>query len=406
MASKSASMIEQLLREIGARNKFAEIAETPTSHPVGDTPGGVVKTPSEEDSENNKALKAVAGPAAVKGAGDATVAPPAEGGNLQVGTIKKPTGEDPENETPKKMVVSDPGTSHPAKSDSSAPGVAKFAYTKAASTVDLATTLKAHADAIVAALVVEKAANQAATPVTAAQQLPADVARQSGWELAGLAAGDQEQFDKVAIDNLVREEVAGIIKAGQDDAMGLLAELHRLSQPARPATKAAASCGGGSTPVSKKKPTAKMAGEDEGGEEPEEESEPAEPAEPAPEGPPSGGGGGEGGGAGGGAGMAELEQIMASMGITPEDLIMALSEGGGGGAGAGGGAPPAAAEAGGGAGMMPPPPGGGMEVTASQRTKQAAANTSGKPGVARGGVKTADRMKHVIGDMNRRGPAA
>lgn len=255
---------------------------------------------------------------------------------IQVGTNKQPTGEDPSNETNSaKAGKKDPGSDHPARSDNSSLDGHKYAN---ASLEKLASSLHECGNQLVAQI-----AHLAWTAKKAEEEGPhgeehekketpeeekAEHKEAADPELVQLVGRDLAAVmsNKQATDAMVYESLNGIIKAASlkgdllsEYLIGHMAELQKqaegdMMQEAMTADAPPASDGGGLP----------MGGGDEA-------------AMAAM--------GGAGGG-GGDAEIAELVDVLKQMGVTPEDLEQALAQEGGEG-GEGGeepAAPPAAPE--------------------------------------------------------------
>ncbi len=234
------------------------------------------------------------------------------------------------------------------------------------------------------------AASQAGTKQASAPASGIDprLAAQAGFELAGLVNGT---WDKKAADAFVQGKTVEIIKQASDRADLFIHYANNFIKAAEgegeetPDPTAGAE-GGGKPPA--------PGGEAGGGE--GDMMAALGGGEGADAGGGMGGAGGMGGGAGGGEDpeAIELAHILASLGVTPEQLEQAMAQqaaGGAGGAGGGmggdpmggGGAPPPggggdpmAAMGGGGA---PPPPGGGGAPPPPGMEVQAAAGARKQP---------------------------
>lgn len=406
-ARGTVATIEQFLSTVGM-DKAAEAHTEPgskggeTSHPVKDVDDRTeTATEGERSAENERDVKEDQGEAGVdstpeakaaslmnnvarlarptKRAGDGPASSPGSAADdqVQIGTNKQPTGDDPSVETASvKGGKNDPGSAHPARTDNDALEGGKYAYDvntpwekTAAMLTDVGNELCALIHVIQQG---EPAAVKRAADAAPAQQAfdPA-LARQAGWELAGLQDGT---LDKRAADAMVEATIAEIIKVASADGDRTVEFLDAYTKaaagendPGDP-TQPPAGDGGGD-------PAAMMGGAgQQGGMDPTMGG--------APPGGPPGAPGGDGDGDEGGAGgemisVDQVAQLLASLGIPPEKLeaAMAGAQGGpppdGGAPDAGGGAPPAPAGAAGGAPGAP-----GMEVAASDRTKKAAQKTA------------------------------
>jgi hypothetical protein len=346
----------------------------------------------------------VAGRFAKKAEGGAVQSPgSAADDHIQMGTNVQATGDDPANETGKaKGGKEDPGSTHPARTDNTSLEGGKYAYDANTPIEKLAADFREISEQFCAIVALDghptrstiktAGAKPAAQPQT---RLDPEMAKQAGWELAGLLNGT---LDKQAADQMVEGAIADVIKAASDDAdnaaeyyRNFFAEANKQaeedpsSDPSSPgasegAPGASAPPGGGGSPMG-------MPGGGGGGGAPG-------PADP------SGGAGGDPSGAGGDSGMGPeadmFAQVLTVLGISPEQFQQAVQQvegGGAGGAGgamgggdptggmgggdptggmgggappAGGGAPPAGGDPTGGMGGGAPPP--GMEVAAHAKT--------------------------------------
>jgi len=376
-AVQSMRSIDRFLREVAVTEKRAAEANTepgsvggPTEHPVKDVDDSTEDAQEgARSAENSKDVKADLGAASVeskkaaarrarKWADDGkseggAVNPPgtAEQDQLQIGTKKAPTGQDSSVETASvKAEKDDTETSHPASTANSSLDGNKYA--------EMSTSQLAKVAADLGNQLLAQLANSInhSEPKVAESKEAADLAGQAGWELAGLLSGN---FDKQAADTLVQSTLETIIKTAADDAekvAGFWASYNAELRKRAEHDEAAAGPGAAGVP-DEAALMAAMAG-----------------SEGAPEGgmPP----GAEGGG---GEDIEQLAALLDQLGISPEELVAALSEGGGDPAAggdpmAGGGLPPEAM-----AGLPPEAMAGaapGMEVEASAKVagkKQAAA---------------------------------
>lgn len=367
-AKKTAALsVNDFLASIPVIKKAEAITEPgssdgPSSHPTAKAEDHVQTAPEgEQTKENTKQVKEQVGPASVDAikegsvsarankmlslrgkAAEGSVAEPGTEGTaaddqLQIGTKKTPTGEDPQNETG--MTTSgypDPGTAHPAATDNSSLNGGKYAnftqedFTKLSADESIVAFNKL-AEAFFNG--VDQSLNQ---PVaSAASAVPANSAALHAK--AGAAVADaviqQQQLSPQESYELAQHKVASWVSLGLSYG-DLVADF--LDQ----------------------QKTAKLANEMAGGMPPEG---------PGPEEmPPEEGGGGEGGGGGGGGGDIEAElaslspeqlaQLLQQLGVSPEELEGVDAEGGG--------MPPPAPSGGGMGG------GGGMPVMASARAER------------------------------------
>lgn len=379
-AIQSMRTIDRFLQEVAATEKKAAEAHTepgsiggPTEHPVKDVDDSTEEaTEGSRSAENSADVKAdqgapsventsenVAAKKAVDGKSEnGSVNPPgtASADQLQIGTKKEPTGQDPSVETSSaKGGKEDPSeapegtvghSSHPARTNNGELDGLKYAEMDLEQLAKISSDL---ANDLLAAFVKESEScdssegnkgnlkgdqhkldvdNDGKIEGSDLSKLrngksddkeAADVAGQAGWELAGLLNGD---FDKKAADALVRESLVEIIKTASDDAdkvaefldayQSELAKKAEGEMPAGVDPSALMAAGGGG----------------EGGM-PEEA-------------PPMGGGE-----MGGGDDAAQLAAVLESLGITPEELEAAMAaEGGEGGMPEGAPMPEAGPEAG------------------------------------------------------------
>lgn len=391
-AKASMTTIGRFIQEMGQAEKRAAEAHTepgsiggPTSHPVKDVDDNTEEAKEGfRSAENTADVKAeqgkpsvdstsknVAAKKAVDGKSESgSVNPPgtASDDQIQIGTKKEPTGEDPSTETNSAKAEKEDSsgsrlgkTTHPARTNNSELDGFKYAEMATDQLVKLSADLGHNLLAALANATVEPATKSASqedlNKLPKEDKQAADLAGQAGWELAGLLSGD---FDKQAADNLVQESLYEMLKVAHDDADKVAYFVTKFYQQKQANDPMA----GGMPPEA----AGGMPPEAAGGMPPE-----------AAGGPPPGAGGDE-------AALQELQAVLDTLGIGPEELIAALQQGGeGGGAG---GPPPGAGD---GAGATPPAAGGdgdgdeaasdkpGMEVEASDKsgkksTKKAEAN--------------------------------
>jgi hypothetical protein len=394
---ESHRIIDSFIQEVAASEKRASTLSEPgsiggeTTHPIKNVDDRLKPVKEgERSAENEKDVKEDQGKPGVnstpepKAGSDGAVMTPgsAHDDHLNIGLTVQPTGEDSANETEKaKAGKEDPGSTHPARTDNDELDGHKYSSDRLR-LMDYQQLAKTAADlgnGICAALAMQQPPQQPAQQKQAAAQQPQRtaqappvIAHQAGWELAGLASG---QFDKAAADRMVTESLTEMVKVAVDDADDVARYLMAYEKRSNeleaggpppteggdPAALMGMGGGGGMPPGGGGMPPG--GGEDEmmaalGG------------GQPPAGGPPGGGPGGPGGPGGEEAAIAQLESLMQELGITPEELIEALSseEGGGpggpggpgGGAGPTDGPPPGGAPAAG-------PPGGGMETEAFDR---------------------------------------
>ena len=403
-AQESMNTIDKFIREVGATEKLAAEANTEagsvggaTEHPVKDVDDHTdPATEGFRSKENDEDVKKDEGPPSVDNqpiaspektaegkseggaAGDPVQSPgSASDDQIQIGTVKEPTGDDPSVETSSVKAEKDdaggPGgpTAHPANTENSALDGLKYAEAELEEMPleELAKVASGINNAILAELAVhdfnDKAAEASAdvsgsdasdedNPDEPKEAADDNVSAQAGWELAGLLTGD---FDKAAADALVEDTLEDIVKTASDDASRVTSFLvnyqDELSKQAASSQKqaneemlAAMAGGGGGAPpeMGGADPAAMEAVQGMGGGE-----------EIAPEEAPAEGGGD----------VAELAAILEELGISPEELEQAMAAEEAGGLG---GAPEAGPEADLGA---PPEEAAGLEVEAAD--KQAAA---------------------------------
>lgn len=353
--------IDRFLKAVGyseknaAANTEAGSIGGETTHPVKDVDDSTEDaSEGARSAENTADVKADQGPASVENAKKAAAKKRASANKwaaekdptgsaaddqLQIGTNKQPTGEDPSVETSSvKAEKDDVETSHPASTDNSELDGNKYASMSTAELhklsndlgnrvlVSLTKNAEFHDD--------DEEARKSDSDSDSASDImeekgAVDLAGQAGWELAGLLSG---QFDKRAADSLVYSTLSEIIKTANDDADKAAVYLHSYQNELRkqaegeemppemdPSAGGMPPAGGGDE--------AAMAGAMGGGEAPEGE---------------------------GGDDVEQLAAVLDQLGISPEELEAAMagqgSEGGEGGASPmdpsmGGGAPPEMANA-------------------------------------------------------------
>ncbi len=435
-AQVSVATIDSFLNTVGAgmnKSAAAPLSEPgsiggETSHPVKSVDDRLIKAKEgERSAENAKDLKEDQGAVSVDAGGSAKAAsfsllgslakrageianPPgtADEDQLQIGTNKQPTGDDPANETNKaKAGKEDPGSSHPARTDNDSLDGHKYAYDANTSLEKMAADLKSVGEDLCASLEVYTgdAVKQASAqpqgqpqrqPVKqASARLTPELAQQAGWEVAGIV---NKTMDKAAADRMVHAELTSIVKEAFDDASNVAEFMNARRRKQAEDEMMEAGGGGDAGPGP---------GADGGGAGPVPGPESAGGGEGMGGDPMGGMGGGDmGGGAGGAGGGAPptpeaVDAICQELGWDKTELLNALladpAGGGGGGMGAGamgdpsmgaggsadagglggaGGAPPPPGGAGGASppGMPPMPPGGGMEAQASAGRRKVPAN--------------------------------
>ncbi len=375
-AIQSMRTIDRFLQEVAATEKKAAEAHTepgsvggPTEHPVKDVDDSTEEAkegfrsaenaadvkadqgePSVESTSDNVAAKAAEAEAVTGKSEDGAINPPgtASADQLQIGTKKEPTGQDPSSETSSaKGGKEDPGSSHPARTDNGELDSLKYAemqieeLSKLAG--DLANSLlvsfskeaELHGDQHkidvdndgkiegsdlaalrsgdkkeakkedkeafdIAEYNKEKAEKKDSDEECDDEEdkEAADLAGQAGWELAGLLSGD---FDKKAADKLVQGSLVEIIKTASDDADKVAQFLESYNEE-----------------LSKKAEGEMPAGIDPAAMMSAGSPEPA--AMPAEE-------------AGGEGDVEELAAVLESLGISPEELEAAMAAEAGGEAG-------------------------------------------------------------------------
>jgi hypothetical protein len=382
----SINTIEQFLATVGGSVKRAEANteaggyQSGTSHPVKDVDDRTeVAQEGARSAENDKDVKEDQGAVGVNSAATAksardilsglsryaamptynvkrsesAVSTPGSAADdqLQIGTNKQPTGEDPANETNSaKAGKKDSDSAHPARTDNESLDGHKFSYDNYTSLEKLASYMNDIGNELVAQIAhvawTAKKAEDESTHGYAHEKketkkqerlehkeaVDAELAQLVGRDLAGVIS------DKQATDAMVHSVLSDIVKAASLKA-DLLSEYHlahsaelRKQAEADMLQEAVAQGGGGAPPGGMG-----GAGGAPGGNEAEMLAS-------------LGGMGAEGQGGGeGGDEMAKAEQLIEAlkqMGI-PEEEIMALLQGGHGGdegAEAGAGLPPAPSE--------------------------------------------------------------
>jgi hypothetical protein len=432
-AQASLGTINEFLEKVGEEEKAALGSDGPTATSEPGSQGGETEHPVKnvddrleqpadtgdrfaENSSDAKSDDTGQGAPSVDNTSEAKakVAGAKQAGNdegaaaddqLQIGTNVQATGDDPSNETSStKNTKEDDGyegsSSHPARTDNDEIDGHKYARDLSGMSLeklaglmqdagnDLCATIAVGADGQQKQAMKTVESEQGSThkvcpgcggaPCRCGDKeaaARAELAQQAGWDLAGLLTGD---MDKQAADRMVHETISGIIKQASDDADNVIEYLTHYAQTKRAMEDDA------------------MAGAAEA----EEESGPMGGEGPPPEAGGEGGedamaaalGGGapppDAGGAPGGEDPEALLQLLAQLGIPPEQLIQLLQQEGGAEGGMAGGMPPGMGGEGGmppgmggpeGAGGMPPGMGGpegaggmppGMEVAAGDNASQ------------------------------------
>ena len=266
---ESMDTIDKFIREVGAAEKTAAEANSEpgsvggaTEHPVKDVDDSTESADEGFRSEENNAdVKAdegspsvdsqpVAKAPSLAGSSKAAAEGKSEGGaagdpvqspgsasddQIQIGTVKEPTGDDPSVETASvKEEKEDSSTGHPARADNSSLDGLKYAEADLESMPmeELAKIASSLNNAILAELAVHdfhKAADEDEDEddadssdcgvmdisVYADDKEAVDLASQAGAELAGLLTGD---LDKRAVDGIVQSTLEDVIKTASADA--------------------------------------------------------------------------------------------------------------------------------------------------------------------------------------------
>lgn len=375
-AANSLLTVERFLQQVqGSHQKSAGTYEPgsiggETKHITKNVDSHTYPLQEGEHSEtNNKEVKEQVGEAAIVGEGkkkEAIDSIPTPGLNEAI------SGEDPENEKPKKTTKDDNAgqrlgrTTHAARADN--PGLDKIAFDE----LSLEEHVKVASDLGNRVLALLSVDTQEEAPSKQAETTNVEAAAQAGWEMAGLA---ETGYDKRAEAQFVVGTVEDIMKTASADADNVaefLAAYHESAYQAELQKRASVQA------VRKKLAMAMPPGA--GGAPPEAAGGMPPEAE--------GGEGGEGGGDDAEL-MAALEQFAQEQGMSVEDLIAALLQGEGGGEA--GGAPPEAA---------PPGPDAGMEVAANAKTAAA------KPAAKKAGeTKAAETTRAYIQELLNRSKA-
>lgn len=239
--------IDRFLKAVGyseknaAANTEAGSIGGETTHPVKDVDDSTEDaSEGARSAENTADVKADQGPASVENAKKAAARKRASANKwaaekdptgsaaddqMQIGTNKQPTGEDPSVETSSvKAEKDDVDTSHPASTDNSELDGNKYASMSTAALHKLSNDL---GNRVLVSLTKNaefhdddedsrKSASDSSSESEMMEEKGAvDLAGQAGWELAGLLSG---QFDKRAADSLVYSTLTEIIKTANDDA--------------------------------------------------------------------------------------------------------------------------------------------------------------------------------------------
>lgn len=236
--------IDRFLKAVGYSEKNAAANTEPgaiggdTTHPVKDVDDSTEDaTTGARSAENTADVKADQGPASVENAKKAAARRRASANKwaaendptgsasddqLQIGTNKQPTGEDPSVETSSvKAEKDDVETTHPASTDNSELDGNKYASMSTSALHKLSNDL---GNRVLVSLTKNAEFNDEYESDSDYEEKDAvDLAGQAGWELAGLLSG---QFDKRAADSLVYSTLSEIIKTANDDADKTATYLH------------------------------------------------------------------------------------------------------------------------------------------------------------------------------------
>ena len=371
-ATQSMNSIDRFLQEVAATEKTAAEAHTEpgsvggaTEHPVKDVDDFTEEAKEGfRSAENDADVKADQGPPSVDNTPENVAAKKAydcdcengcdkcgeksavdgksESGNInppgtaaedqiQIGTKKEPTGQDPSVETSSaKAEKEDPASApeghvghstSPARTNNSELDGYKYAE------LDLDQHAKVASDLGNALLVtvsnMDKKAEEECEyegvdekddkSVPEVKEAQADIAGQAGWELAGLLSGN---FDKQAADAMVHDTLTEIINTASNDAEKVAEylyayheELQKQAEAEMPAGIDPAALGG--------------AEEAEAGMPPEAAGEEAAMADAMA-------GGDEAALAGGGEDVEQLAMVLEQLGISPEELEAAMAAQAGG----------------------------------------------------------------------------
>lgn len=326
--------IDRFLKAVGYSEKNAAEANTETgsiggetTHPVKDVDDSTEDaTEGARSAENTADVKADQGPASVENAKKAAARKKASARKLaaesdptgsasddqmQIGTNKKPTGEDPSVETASaKAEKDDAETSHPASTDNSELDGNKYASMSTDALYKLSNEL---GHRILVELTKnaefnddedehESSSDSSSDSEIMEEKDAVDLAGQAGWELAGLLSG---QFDKRAADSLVYSTLSEIIKTANDDADKTAIYLHSYQNELDKQAE-----GGESLPM---EPLAGMDTSAPAGDE-------AALAQSM--------GGGEAPEGEGGDDVEQLAAVLDQLGISPEELEAAMAENG------------------------------------------------------------------------------
>jgi hypothetical protein len=362
-AIQSMRSIDRFLQEVAATEKRAAEAHTEpgsvggaTTHPVKNVDDSTEEaTEGARAAENTADVKADQGPASVESTPSNVAAKKAsarkvavdgksEGGSvnppgtasddqLQIGTKKEPTGQDPAVETSSAKAEKEDAsggrlgnTSHPARTNNGELDGYKYAEMPLEQLAKVASDMGNNLLAKLAELKGDqhkldvngngkiegsdlaalRGGKKKEAPVAEDEKEATDLAGQAGWELAGLLSGN---FDKQAADSLVHGTLEEIIKTASEDADKVASflvsysdEMSKKAEGEMPAGVDPAAMMGGD-------PAAAGAGPDE-----------AAMADAMT--------GGEGAGEGGDD-VEQLAAVLEQLGISPEELEAAMAGGAG-----------------------------------------------------------------------------
>ena len=236
---KQIDSIDRFLRAVGYSEKNAAEANTEpgsiggaTAHPVKDVDDYTEDAvEGARSAENTKDVKDDQGPASVENAKKAAARKRASArkwaahdpngsasdDQLQIGTKKQPTGEDPSVETSSvKAEKEDSETSHPASTDNSELDGNKYASMSTAVLYKLSNDLGTRVLISLTKKAEDEDEDEDEDEEDEDEEKDGvDIAGQAGWELAGLLSG---QFDKRAADALVYSTLTEIVKTANNDA--------------------------------------------------------------------------------------------------------------------------------------------------------------------------------------------
>lgn len=364
-AIQSMRSIDRFLQEVAAEKRAAEAHTEPgsvgggTTHPVKNVDDSTEEaTEGARAAENTADVKADQGPASVESTPENVAAKKAsarkqavdgksEGGSinppgtasedqLQIGTKKEPTGQDPAVETSSAKAEKEDATggrlgntTHPARTNNGELDGYKYAEMPIEQLAKVASDMGNNLLAKLAELKgdqhkldVNNNGKIEGSDLAALrggkkkedheedEKEATDLAGQAGWELAGLLSGN---FDKQAADSLVHGTLEEIIKTASEDADKVAAFLASYSEEM--SKKAEGEMPAGVDPAA-------MMGGDPAAEAGAEEAAMADAMT-----------GGEGAGEGGDD-VEQLAAVLEQLGISPEELEAAMAGGAGDEAGA------------------------------------------------------------------------